>query len=77
MLHKQNHSVPLKNVSITDSFWNAYQKLIREVVIPYQEKIMDDKVDGAEKSHVFENFRIAAGLAQGEFYGFVFQANMN
>jgi len=73
MPHKQNHSVPLKNVAITDSFWNAYQKLIREVVIPYQEKIMDDKVEGAEKSHVFENFRIAAGLAQGEFYGLVFQ----
>ena len=28
---------------------------------------------GVEKSHAIENFKIAAGLSQGEFYGMVFQ----
>ena len=28
---------------------------------------------GVEKSHAIENFRIAAGLSEGEFYGMVFQ----
>ena len=42
-------------------------------VIPYQEKILNDEIPGAEKSHALANFRIAAGMEQGEFYGMVFQ----
>ena len=63
----------LKNITITDAFWASRQKLVTEVVIPYQEAILRDAVPGAEKSHAIANFRIAAGQEQGEFYGMVFQ----
>ena len=49
------------------------QKLVQDVVIPYQEKVLHDEIPGIEKSHAIENFRIAAGEAEGEFYGRVFQ----
>ncbi len=58
---------------IEDGFFAGYQKLIREVVIPYQKKILGDEIEGVEKSHAIENFRIAAGDGTGEFYGMVFQ----
>ena len=44
-----------------------------DTVIPFQEKVLNDEVPGVEKSHAIENFRIAAGLSEGEFYGMVFQ----
>ena len=66
-------SIPLKNVRVDDGFWNGVQQLVRNVVIPYQADIMEDKVPGVEKSHAIENFRIAAGEAHGEHYGWVFQ----
>ena len=65
--------LPLKNVKISDNFWSKYIKLVHEVVIPYQWDAINDRVEDAEPSHAIKNFRIAAGLEQGEFYGFVFQ----
>ncbi len=63
---------------IWDSFMGRYEKLIREEVIPYQEKALKDEIPGAEKSHCIENFRLAAeklrtGKCSGDFYGMVFQ----
>lgn len=63
----------LKQIKITDRFWSHYQELVMDTVIPYQEKILNDEIPGAEKSHALANFRIAAGLEKGEFYGMVFQ----
>ncbi len=68
-----NSEISLKNITIKDGFWTARQRLITDVVIPYQEKILDDQIPGVEKSHAFANFRIAAGLEEGEYYGMVFQ----
>ena len=65
--------VKVKNIKITDGFWGDIQNLIIKEVIPYQEKILKDEVAGAEKSHAIENFKIAAGISNGEFYGTVFQ----
>ncbi|MBQ1310584.1 MAG: glycoside hydrolase family 127 protein [Blautia sp.] len=65
--------LPLENVKIRDSFWSPIQNLVMDVVIPYQEKILNDEIPGVEKSHALANFRIAAGLEEGEFYGMVFQ----
>ena len=65
--------VELSQVIIKDGFWSDRQRLITDTVIPYQELILDDKVESVEKSHAFANFRIAAGLEDGEFYGMVFQ----
>ena len=68
----------INRFSINDSFLGRYQKLVRESVIPYQERALNDMIDGAEKSHCIENFRMAAevlekGSCEGEFYGMVFQ----
>lgn len=41
--------------------------------MPYQWKALNDDVADAEPSHAIENFRIAAGQSDGEFYGMVFQ----
>jgi len=66
-------SIPLKDVKVDDDFWNSIQKLVREVVLPYQADVMEDKIPGVEKSHAINNFRIAAGEMEGEHYGWVFQ----
>ena len=68
-----NSSVPLKNIHITDSFWNKYVHLVKDVIIPYQWDILNDRLEGVETSHCIENFKIAAGESQGEFQGAVFQ----
>ena len=65
--------VNLSKVHVKDRFWSEKQRLIVDVVIPFQEQILNDEIEGVEKSHAFANFRIAAGLEEGEFYGMVFQ----
>ncbi len=66
-------AVPLKNVTIDDAFWSRYIRLVREVVLPYQWDVLNDRVPDAEPSHAVRNFKIAAGDEAGEFYGKVFQ----
>lgn len=73
MNKKERYSIPLKQINIQDGFWTQLQELIIHTVIPYQEKILNDEIPQVEKSHAMKNFRIAAGLEQGEFYGMVFQ----
>jgi len=73
MVGKLAQAVNLKNSVICDEFWSPKQRLITDTVIPYQEEILNDEIPGAEKSHAIANFRIAAGMEQGEFYGMVFQ----
>jgi DUF1680 family protein len=70
---KKLNEVQLNRIKIYDAFWATRQKLIVDSVIPYQENILHDKVEGVEKSHAIANFRIAAGLENGDFYGMVFQ----
>ncbi|RKP53055.1 glycoside hydrolase family 127 protein [Cohnella endophytica] len=65
--------VQLKNVTIQDDFWSPYISLVRDVVVPYQWEALNDRIEGTEPSHAIRNFRIAAGLEQGDFYGMVFQ----
>ena len=60
-------------MKISDSFWTPIQDLMIDVVLPYQLDLLEDRVPEAEKSHAIQNFRIAAGEAEGEFYGMVFQ----
>lgn len=65
--------IDIKQIKIEDNFWSEFQNRVIDTVIPFQEKVLNDEVEGVEKSHAIENFRIAAGLSEGEFYGFVFQ----
>ncbi|MBE5779862.1 MAG: glycoside hydrolase family 127 protein [Clostridiales bacterium] len=70
---KVQTSIDLKKVKVQDEFWSHIQQLMLDVVIPYQEDVLHDRIPGVEKSHAVENFRIAAGEAEGQFYGMVFQ----
>ncbi len=66
-------SLPLQNIEINDGFWSKYTKLVKDVIIPYQWDILNDKVEDAEPSHCLNNFKIAAGEIEGKFGGAVFQ----
>ena len=62
----------------TDGFLRHYQQLVKDVVIPYQYTVLQDKAEGVEKSHVIQNFINAGKALAGEdvgdgFYGMVFQ----
>lgn len=63
----------LRDTRVTDGFWSAFIRLVRETVIPYQWEALNDRVPDAEPSHAIRNFRIAAGWEEGEFGGMVFQ----
>ncbi|WP_083180265.1 glycoside hydrolase family 127 protein [Paenibacillus yonginensis] len=63
----------LQSVKINDPYWTPYLDLVRDTVIPYQLEALNDRIPGAEPSYAVANFRIAAGLAEGEFGGMVFQ----
>lgn len=63
----------LRNVKIEDSFWNKYTKLVTKQIIPYQWEALNDRIEGAEPSYSIENFKVAAGLKEGTFHGFVCQ----
>lgn len=68
----------VKKFQVEEGFWGRYEQLVRDEVIPYQEKALKDQIEGAEKSHCIDNFVMAAkmlknGTCDGEFYGMVFQ----
>lgn len=69
----EQREIPLQQITITDGFWLEYQRLVKDVVVPYQWLALNDQVDDAEPSHAIANFHLAAGHQQGEFYGMVFQ----
>ena len=75
---KVQKQTSVKNFTITEGFVGRYQHLIKDVVIPYQYKVLCDEMEGVEKSHVIQNFINAGKALRGEdvgdgFYGMVFQ----
>src|SRR5699024_12599187 len=62
-----------KSVQVHDTFWRTYMELVRDQVIPYQWEALNDRIPDASPSHAIENFKIAAGEAEGTFHGMVFQ----
>lgn len=66
-MQKTADEVTVKQVHIKDDFWSEIQNRIINVVIPFQEHVLNDEVEGVAKSHAIENFRIAAGLAPVNF----------
>ncbi len=75
---KTQRQIDVKSYKSRNGFMNHYQKLIKDVVIPYQYAVLHDQVEGVEKSHVVANFENAARAVRGEdvrdgFYGMVFQ----
>ncbi len=69
----KNVEISVKNIHVDDAFWNHRIENAVENVIPYQWRVLNDQQPGAAPSHAVMNFKIAAGLEKGEFYGYVFQ----
>lgn len=65
--------VALKDVQVRDGFWGRLTTLARDVIIPYQWDVMNDRVKGVPPSGVVRNFKIVAGKAKGDFTGYRFQ----
>ncbi|TCN25362.1 glycoside hydrolase family 127 protein [Mesobacillus foraminis] len=70
---KKTAEIGTSKITVTDQFWGHYLEVVRDHVIPYQWKALNDRLPDTEPSHAIENFRIAAGEAEGEFFGMVFQ----
>ena len=75
---KVQKQISLKDFTTAEGFIGRYQHLIKDVVIPYQYKVLCDEMEGVEKSHVIRNFINAGKALRGEdvgdgFYGMVFQ----
>lgn len=66
-------NLKLDQVQIDDLFWNKYIDLVDEVILPFQWELINDKVEGAEKSYCIQNLRVAAGEIEGKHQGMVFQ----
>ncbi len=71
-----------QQISVTDykssGFIGDYQRLVKDVVIPYQHSVLWDRAENIEKSHVVQNFLNAGRALRGEdvgdgFYGMAFQ----
>ena len=75
---KQSHQINQKAYKPAEGFIGHYQRLIKDVVIPYQYTVLCDEAEDTEKSHVIQNFINAGHALRGEdtgdgFYGWVFQ----
>ena len=66
------HFIPVSDVKLKDPMWLNRLSLVKDVMLPNMWDILNDRIEGAEKSHCVENFRLAAGLSAGEFHGVVF-----
>ncbi len=72
-LHPVASPLPLASIQIQDPFWSRYTRLVTEQILPYQYQILNDQLPDAPESSCIRNFRIAAGLQEGKFHGWVFQ----
>ncbi|MBQ6442671.1 MAG: glycoside hydrolase family 127 protein [Lachnospiraceae bacterium] len=70
---KKLNTISLNEIRLTDDFFGKYTELVTKEIIPYQWRVLNNREPSAEKSNCIENFKIASGEAEGEFYGFVFQ----
>ncbi len=59
-----NNFINNKRSKIDDEFWNKYIELVRNEMIPYQLKALNDKIDGAPKSYCLENFKKASEVVK-------------
>ena len=70
----QHYSVPSPaDVRLEGGLLARTERLVMDEVIPYQWEMLNDRVPDAEPSHCIHNLKIAAGEAEGEYGGFVFQ----
>ena len=70
----------LKSFKLSEGLFAHYARLLCDTVIPFQEAVLNDRIDNVAPSHAIDNFRNAALLLKngvkpenGNFYGMVFQ----
>ena len=65
----------MSKFTVNDNFWNNYQNIVCDIMLPYQYAVLNSSVDDddLEKSHALRNLKIAAGEEKGKFYGMLFQ----
>ena len=70
----------LKSFELSEGLFSHYARLLCDTVIPFQEAVLNDRIDNVAPSHAIDNFRNAAALLKngvkpenGNFYGMVFQ----
>ena len=73
MMKRRLMNVPLNRINIKDSFWNKYIDIVEEVILPFQWELINDRVEGAEKSYCIQNFKVAAKEIEGTHRGMPFQ----
>jgi len=64
--------VPVTYAKLDDPLWSKQFAHVRDVVLPHMWEILNDRIENAVKSHCIENFKVAAGLSDDEYYGTVF-----
>lgn len=57
---RHSHPIALTAATVDDEFWSAEQRLVRDEVIPYQWRALNDQVPGADPSYCMHNFKAAA-----------------
>jgi len=62
----------LNKTRLGGGFWGAIFDRVRNQMLPYQWKVLNDEVEGTH-SHSVANFKIAAGMMEGRFEGAPFQ----
>ena len=70
----------LKSFKLSEGLFSHYARLLCDTVVPFQEAVLNDRVENVAPSHAIDNFRNAAALLKngekpenGDFYGMVFQ----
>lgn len=58
---------------IDGGFWLGYQQRLRERIVPYQWRAINDLIPDAPRSYSIRNFRVAAGDIDAPHDGLVFQ----
>ena len=58
--------IDIKQIKVDDGFWNKRIRNAVENVVPYQWRVLNDREPGAAPSHAVKNFKIAAGMEEGE-----------
>lgn len=61
-------SIDFEDCKWTDGFWAEKQKVCNEAMIPHLKQMMEDP----NIMHAYDNFKVAAGLKEGESRGFSF-----
>lgn len=64
MESKFSKGIKLTNMDITDRFFNKLMETVRNEVIPYQWRALNDQVEEAAPSFCMRNFRVAAQLGK-------------